>query len=101
MNALHTDSAVQFYGVILLLIGLSIRYFTNRKRAYRFNRHGVEEFNSYEQKTLLRSLESLLRFIALPLILFGLFLVLVGRYNKKTVEKLRAKKTKSQNVKIK
>lgn len=87
MSALHSNTAVQVYGIIILIAGLAIRYFVNRRKFNRRNQFAVETFRTYEHKTFSFIFEKLLMYIAWPLILIGLFIFFMGWVSKKSVEK--------------
>jgi uncharacterized membrane protein len=80
-------SKVQVYGIILLIIGVAIRYFINRRRFNRTNEAAVQIFKSFEHKTFIRPLESIFKLIAMALILFGFLLIAIECYNRKDLDK--------------
>lgn len=89
MFTLLAITAVQWYGVILLAVGLLLRFIVAQNR---FNRRGVgglQQFSSYPKALAVSSFEGLLKFIGFILILTGLFLYAVEWYNKSTAEKFR------------
>jgi len=64
------------YGIpiILFLGGCALRYWVGRRRFYRRNSFGIEEFSNYERSKLTHLLEELLTFIAIFLIIAALLL---------------------------
>ncbi|MBT2561333.1 molybdenum ABC transporter permease [Pedobacter sp. ISL-68] len=80
-------TSVQVYGTVILIIGLVLRYFMRRRRFNRNNAFGVQEFKSFEHKSVVQPLERLVRIIAAALILFGALLLIVEWYNHKDIDK--------------
>lgn len=61
MKSLLFVSFVQVLGYLLLLIGLALRYWLNRRKFNRIVGYRTEGFRSYEHKTAARGLEWLLK----------------------------------------
>ncbi|WP_448635419.1 hypothetical protein [Pedobacter panaciterrae] len=76
-------SNVQVYGTIILIIGLALRYAMYRRKFNRTNRYGVQYFRNFEYKSAAQPLEKFAKIIAMALILFGCFLLIVEWYNHK------------------
>lgn len=69
---------VQIIGVVLLLIGMAMRYWVNRRRFNRRTITGMQVFNSYEKALAQTWLEKLVKLAGLALVLFGLLLIASG-----------------------
>ena len=65
-------------GIILLLIGLLIRYSVSRRRFNRRNPFGFQQYPSYNQALATRGGEGCARSIGTLLALAGLVLIFVG-----------------------
>jgi len=67
------------YGIpiVLFLGGCALRYWVGRRRFYRRNGFGMEEFSSYERSKLTHIFEELLTFIAIFLIVAALLLTAI------------------------
>jgi preprotein translocase subunit SecG len=76
-------TSVQVYGTIILIVGIILRYFMYRRKFNRNNAYGVQQFRNFEHKSVAQPFEKLVRIIAIALILFGAFLLLVEWYNHK------------------
>ncbi len=63
-------------GISIMLFGMCLRYWINRRRFNRRNLNGLERFSSYEKSVATRSVEGLCKLLAYAFILFGLFLVI-------------------------
>lgn len=87
--AINTDSFGLYFGIIILLVGIALRYWINRRRFYRRNAAGIEGFSSYEKAVIVRILEKFGKLIAWVFILFGLLMGIVfyRSINKKTDKK--------------
>jgi putative heme iron utilization protein len=71
----RSDFIVITIGIILLVSGLVIRYFINRRR---FNRRGVggmQHFKNYEQAWLITLLEKVFMGLSIAMILFCIILI--------------------------
>ena len=79
-------SNVQVYGIIILIIGVALRYYINRRRFNRKNGAAVEMFRNFEHKSFVRSLEGVFRLIATLLIIVGFLLIAVECYNRKDLD---------------
>ena len=78
---------VQVYGTIILIAGLALRYLMYRRRFNRNNAAGVQQFRNFEHKSVVQPFEKLMKVIAMALILFGAFLLIVEWYNHKDSKK--------------
>lgn len=77
---------IQIYGIVFVLLGFFLRYMMNRRRFKRKNKYAVQEWETYEKKTVYLFLESVVRFIGLLLILFGIYLFGMEMLNKYLVQ---------------
>ncbi|WP_018675946.1 hypothetical protein [Riemerella columbina] len=86
---ISVDTFGLYSGIIILLVGIALRYWINRRRFYRRNVAGKETFSSYEKAVIVRILEKFGMLIAWVLILFGLLMGIVfyRSINKKTDKK--------------
>lgn len=76
-------SNVQVYGTIILIVGLLLRYTMYRRTFNRTNAAGTQEFRNFEYKSVAQPFERFVKIIAMALILFGSFLLIVEWYNHK------------------
>ena len=85
-----------FLGIIALIIGVSLRYWINRRKFYRRSPMGVEGFSSYEKSVVTIFLEGSAKWISVGLIIFG-FLMLWS-YSKKESKEKRLVPIKVENL---
>lgn len=81
-------------GIIALVLGLSLRYWINRRKFYRRSPTGAEGFSSYEKSVAIKFMERVGKWIAYALIIFGL--LFLWSYSRQK----RAKEKASQNTEI-
>ncbi|WP_199119914.1 hypothetical protein [Pedobacter sp. ASV28] len=89
MKTLLAITTVQWYGIILIAVGLILRYIVGRNR---FNRRGVgglQHYDSYNRALATTLFEKILKLIGTLLLLAGLFLYAVEWFNKRSAEKYR------------
>lgn len=89
MGTLLAITTVQWYGIVLIVAGLSFRNIVGRNR---FNRRGVgglQGYDNYNKALATTIFERLLKILGTLLILGGIFLYAVEWYNKRTAEKFR------------
>lgn len=65
------DTAQLVFGIVLVVIGVGLIYWINRRKFYRRNAMGAEGFSSFEASVFTRFIEWIGRLIALALIVFG------------------------------
>lgn len=65
-------------GIILLLLGIIIRYSVSRRRFNRRTPFGLQQYRSYNEALATRGGEGCAKVIATLLVLAGLLLVFVG-----------------------
>lgn len=63
-------------GISIMLFGIYLRYWINRRRFDRRGPNGLEHFSSYEKSVATRSVERLCKLLAYVFILIGLFLII-------------------------
>lgn len=85
----NVDTRVMFYGFILMLIGIVIRYIIGRRRFNRRTIAGTEGFSSYEKAVFVTFSERIMMLVAKLLLVGGLLLIGVGYYNKRSAENYR------------
>jgi len=85
-----------FLGIIALIIGVSLRYWINRRKFYRRNLMGLEGFSSYEKSVVTIFLEGSLKWISFVLIIFGL--LMLWSYSKKESKEKRPVPIKVENL---
>lgn len=72
------DSSI---GVFLIVAGVAIRLFAGRRKFYRTNKYGKEEFSNYTSKTTNGCLDRTGGLIAGCLIILGIIFVFIGCLN--------------------
>jgi hypothetical protein len=83
----HDISAVQVYGIILLVIGIAARYLVNRRRYNR--RISIQPYVIYEHSEARTFIEGLVKFIGLVMVLFGLYLIVIEWENHRVSDQYR------------
>ena len=68
----------KYLGIALLLIGAMLRYWVSRRRFYRRNAAGVEQFSRFSRKVATRFFERIATLTGILMILAGLLLLLAG-----------------------
>ncbi|UOE51311.1 molybdenum ABC transporter permease [Mucilaginibacter sp. SMC90] len=76
--SISSGQSVELFGGFIVLIGLALRYWINRRRFNRRNGAGVQLFSSYEKKVVLTLGERLLKLLGLVFIFFGIYVMLAG-----------------------
>jgi len=69
----------KYMGCALLLLGVLLRYWISRRRFYRRNAAGVEQFRRFSHKVTSQFFERIVAFISILMILSGILLLLAGR----------------------
>jgi len=67
-------------GVILLIIGLTLRYLIGRRRFNRRNAAGIPQFSSYGLAVVITCIEKILDVLGFLFFLAGLGLTIIGVY---------------------
>ncbi|WP_426094786.1 molybdenum ABC transporter permease [Flavobacterium sp. DSR2-3-3] len=86
-----------FLGIIALIIGVSLRYWINRRKFYRRSPMGVEGFSSYEKAVVIAFFERVTKWISIRFIIFGL--LMLWSYSKKKSSEKKLTQIKVENVK--
>ena len=86
-----------FLGIIALIIGVSLRYWINRRKFYRRGPMGVEGFSSYEKAVVITFFERVTKWISIGFIIFGLLMLWSYSRNNKDREEQTEKKGKIIN----
>lgn len=68
----------KYLGIALLIIGAMLKYWVSRKRFYRRNAAGVEQFRRFSHKVAGQFFERIVVLISILTILAGLLLLLAG-----------------------
>lgn len=63
-------------GTLMILFGIYLRYWINRRKFNRRGPNGLEHFSSYEKSVATRSVEGFGKLLAYAFILIGLFLII-------------------------
>jgi len=71
----------QFTPMLLIAIGLFIRYHIGRRRFNRRGIGGLQQFSSYGKAVCITAIEKLIRFIGTLCLLAGLFLIAIAVFN--------------------
>jgi len=71
-DAMNTPLVI---GISIMLFGICLRYWINRRRFNRRTLNGLEHFSSYEKSVATRSFEGFCKFLAYTFILIGFFLI--------------------------
>ena len=74
-------------GIIVLVLGVGLRYWINRRKFYRRSVTGAEGFSSYEKSVVITLVERIGKWTAYALIIFGLLFLWVYSREKKAEEK--------------
>lgn len=88
-------ASVQLYGFIVLAVGAAIRYWIGRRRFYRRGVGGLQQFSTYNKALANTFFERVMGLMALLLIVFGMFLFVVGWYNNHATKKAQESKQTS------
>ena len=68
---MDTVTAQLVFGIVLLVIGIGLIYWINRRKFYRPNGMGAEGFSSFEASVFTRFIERIGKWIAYILIIVG------------------------------
>jgi hypothetical protein len=69
---------MQVFGIVLVVAGMAIRYWINKRAFDRRAITGLEGFKSYGEMRLTRLFEGILRFVSLLVIIGGIILFLLS-----------------------
>jgi len=65
---------MKVFSIIIIVLGIILRYWINRRRFYRRNAFGTQAFSSYKKAKLTSVFEGLLIFLGTALIIAGIIL---------------------------
>lgn len=88
---MNPTTAQLVFGIVVIVIGLGLIYWINRRKFYRRNAMGAEGFSSFEASVFIRFIERIGKWIAYALIIIGI--VSIWTYS-------QIKKEEKQNVEI-
>ena len=86
-----------FLSIVSLFIGLSLRYWINRRKFYRRSPMGVEGFSSYEKSVVITFFERVTKWTSIGFTIFGLLMLWSYSRNNKDREEQTEKKGKIIN----
>ncbi|SFT05379.1 molybdenum ABC transporter permease [Sphingobacterium wenxiniae] len=66
------DTAQLVFGIVLVIVGIGLIYWINRRKFYRRNGMGAEGFSSFEASVFTRFIERMGKWIAYALIIVGI-----------------------------
>lgn len=66
------DTAQLVFGIVLVIVGVGLIYWINRRKFYRRNGMGAEGFSSFEASVFTRFIERMGKWIAYALIIVGI-----------------------------
>lgn len=84
---MDTVTAQLVFGILLVIMGIGLIYWINRRKFYRRNAVGAEGFSSFEASVLTRFLERVGKWIAYVLIIVGIVFMWTYSQMKKEKEK--------------
>jgi len=73
-----TPSSMKVWGIILLIIGFTLKYWIGRRRFNRTNSLGVQAFKTYEGMRLTKLFEGLVQLTGNVLMILGVLAFLIG-----------------------
>lgn len=91
------DTRLTVISIILVGIGLALRYWMNRRHFNRNNYAGVQTFRSYEHKVVVGPVERLIKFLGLLLLLAGAIILFVMYSNQRSAERYRQEQVKQNH----
>lgn len=92
---MDADTAQLVFGIIVIIVGIVLIYFINRRKFYRRNAMGAEGFSSFEASVFTRFIERIGKWIAYVLIIIGVVCIWTYNKMKKDMEKQEIKKEQS------
>ncbi len=75
-------TTVIFLGIASIVLSIVVYFLVGRRKFYRRNQAGIETFKSYSSSIFARSLDLLLKILAVILFLGGIFLIAIGYFGK-------------------
>jgi len=80
-NLIHHTNHLTIYAIILLTIGLSLRYIIGKRRFNRRGIAGLQQFRSYKHALMVCFIERLINILGAGCIAAGSALVLIAYFN--------------------
>lgn len=84
---MDTVTAQLVFGIIVIVVGIGLIYWINRRKFYRRNAMGAEGFSSFEASVFTRLIERIGKWIAYLLIIVGAICIWTYSQMKKDKEK--------------
>ena len=84
---MDTVTAQLVFGIIVIVVGIGLIYWINRRKFYRRNAMGAEGFSSFEASVFTRFIERIGNWIAYLLIIVGAICIWTYSQMKKDKEK--------------
>lgn len=84
---MDTVTAQLVFGIIVIVVGIGVICFINRRKFYRRSAAGVEMFSRYSTAVFVRFLERLGKWVAYALIIIGVICIWTFSQMKKDKEK--------------
>ncbi|GAE63321.1 molybdenum ABC transporter permease [Chryseobacterium indologenes] len=81
------DYTFLIMGIFLLMTGIALRYWINRRRFNRRNAAGLEGFTTYEHATVIMFIEGIGKLISYTVIMVGFLFLLIHWQDKKRIER--------------
>ena len=78
---MYSAMTLRTIGIIFLAVGFILKYWVNRRRFYRRNQFGVEEFKSFTRSRIISLIEGVTGAVGWLLIIVGI-VVVVGSFMK-------------------
>lgn len=84
---MDTVTAQLVFGIVLLVIGIGLIYWINRRKFYRRNAMGAEGFSSFGASVFTRFVEGIGKWVAYALVAIGILFIWSYTQMKKDKEK--------------
>ncbi|SKA41469.1 hypothetical protein SAMN04488128_105449 [Chitinophaga eiseniae] len=84
--------------ILLIIIGLSARWYVGRNRFNRRGPGGLQHYSSYNKALATSFFERIVKIIGTLLLLFGILLLLATWINNKAVREAQADKARSSRI---
>ena len=94
---MDVDTVQLVFGIVLVVVGVGLIYWINRRKFYRRNVMGAEGFSSFEASVFTRFIERMGKWIAYALIIVGIVCMWTYSQMKKDKEKQPDVKTEQSS----
>lgn len=84
---MDTVIAQLVFGIIIIIVGIGLIYWINRRKFYRRSPMGAEGFSSFEASVFVRLIERIGKWVAYALIILGIVCIWTYTQMKKDKEK--------------